>query len=79
MRLLHTTDLRFEEFFDSQVPTYAILSHRWLDRQEVSYEEFLQAQKGDEAIKGKGGYQKIKRFAKLAYDKYECEWCWIDT
>ena len=78
MRLLHTAELRFEEFFDSEVPGYAILSHRWLGRQEVSYEEFLQAQKGDEAIKRKAGYQKMERFAQIARD-YACEWCWVDT
>lgn len=79
MRLLHTTDLRFEEFFDSDLPEYAILSHRWQNRQEVSYEEFLLTQKGDGAIRRKGGYQKIKRFAQLVRDVYECEWCWVDT
>ena len=38
MRLLHTTELRFEEFFDDEVPRYAILSHRW-GRKEVSFQE----------------------------------------
>jgi len=79
MRLLHTTELRFEDFFDSEVPKYAILSRRWLDRQEVSYEEFLQARKGGEAIRRQRGHRKIKRFAQLVRDEYECEWCWVDT
>ena len=29
MRLLYTTELRFDEFFDDEVPDYAIFSHRW--------------------------------------------------
>jgi len=88
MRLLHTRDLRFEEFFDSQVPRYAILSHRWIDGQEVSYEEFLQSQKKRGFLQGrkhrgydeaKSGFMKIRRFAQLAFERYKCEWCWIDT
>ena len=31
IRLLHTTELRFEEFFGPKIPKYAILSHRWGD------------------------------------------------
>ena len=42
MRLLHTTEPHFEEFFqrlgDDGFPKYAILSHRWV-RDELTYEE----------------------------------------
>ena len=45
MRLLHTKELRFQEFFNddspfSNIPPYTILSHRW-GNEEVSYYEFL--------------------------------------
>jgi hypothetical protein len=53
MRLLHTKDLRFQEFFDEQIPVYAISSHRWgLD--EVSYQDSMAGTK-----KGSAGYKKI--------------------
>ena len=37
MRLLNTYSLKFEEFFDSNIPHYGILSHRW-EKDEVSFE-----------------------------------------
>lgn len=40
MRLLYTTELRFEEFFDSDIPNHAILSHRW-GPEEATYQEFM--------------------------------------
>ena len=74
MRLLHTTELRFEEFFESEVPKYAILSHRWISGQEVSYEDFLLKNKPDAT-----GWEKIRWFAGVARDVHHCEWCWVDT
>lgn len=38
MRLLHTTTLELHEFFGSQIPYYAILSHRWGDG-EVTFQD----------------------------------------
>ena len=53
MRLLHTKELRFQEFFDADVPEDAIISHRW-GPEEVSYQEFLMGAKKDGA-----GHRKI--------------------
>jgi hypothetical protein len=53
MRLLHTRELRFQEFFDVDTPKYAILSHRW-GSDEVSYQDFLAGAK-----KGGAGYRKV--------------------
>ena len=44
MRLLHTREFRFKEFFDIRrtdpnSPKYAILSHRWCD-EEITFQEF---------------------------------------
>ena len=74
MRLLHTTRLTFQEFFDEQTPVYAILSHRWgsVD-DEVSYNEFLAGTK-----KSASGYAKILHFCSLA-SKRGYEYCWVDT
>lgn len=39
MRLLDVETLELTEFFDSDIPKYAILSHRWED-EEVTYQDF---------------------------------------
>jgi hypothetical protein len=41
MRLLHTTTLKLHEFFGSEIPYYAILSHRWGD-DEVTFQDLQQ-------------------------------------
>ncbi|KAL8924104.1 MAG: hypothetical protein Q9208_004241 [Pyrenodesmia sp. 3 TL-2023] len=72
MRLLHTETLEFQEFFDSQTPVYAILSHRWTGN-EVSFEEFYQRKEQDGQ-----SFSKIKDCCRFAMeDGYE--WVWIDT
>jgi hypothetical protein len=53
MRLLHTTRLELEEFYGSNIPPYAILSHRW-ENEEVSFQDLQQGK----AV-GKAGYGKI--------------------
>ncbi len=72
MRLLQTKTLQFGEFFDSQIPSYAILSHRWGDH-EVSFKEMR---------KGKAppgsGMAKIENFCQLAATR-GFDWAWIDT
>lgn len=93
MRLLHTTEPRFGEFFEenSGFPTYAILSHRW-GKDEMTYQEmqFALLSQDDRArvltpsllnaeAKLQGpGYRKVLRFRALAA-KHGFEWCWIDT
>jgi hypothetical protein len=72
MRLLNTGTLKLQEFFDKEVPDYAILSHRWED-DEVSYQD-LRTDKN----KHGAGYRKILRCcAKALQDGYM--WVWIDT
>lgn len=78
MRLLHTEDFTFEEFFDSKVPEYAILSHRWIEGQEISYEDFMLERKLDQTGAVKSGWKKIIWLAKLALQEYQCEWCWVE-
>ena len=88
MRLLHTTKLKFEEFFDDEVPRYAIMSHRW-GPDEVSYQDFLAGRKKEGA-----GYRKIvaccnyaasdrerycRNFLLSKSDSGPFQWVWIDT
>lgn len=74
MRFINTVTLELEEFYDYQIPEYAILSHRWLlVDQEVSYSDYVAGRKRDAA-----GYVKILSLCQLAYRK-GLAYCWIDT
>jgi len=77
MRLIHTTTLRFKEFFEPNLPKYAIVSHTWDDEEEVNYQEFLRSQR-DESVTGKAGYRKIVQCCKIARGSGS-DYLWIDT
>ena len=72
MRLLHTTTLELKEFFDSNIPKYAILSHRWGEK-EVTFKEVRKRT----APPGPG-LRKIENCCWLAA-KNGFQWVWIDT
>lgn len=72
MRLIHTSRFELEEFFDSEVPPYAILSHCWA-RDEVSYQDFLSGAKRDG-----DGWRKIMDCCELAQTD-DLDWAWVDT
>ena len=67
MRLLHTKNLEFQEFYDMQIPKYAILSHRWIGN-EVSYAEFH-----DRKARKRPEFSKVLNFCSLA-KRHEIEW-----
>jgi hypothetical protein len=72
MRLLNTSTISLEEFFDDQLPPYAILSHRW-QADEVSFQHM---QSG--AAIGKAGYAKIGACCEQALrDGYEYAWVFL--
>lgn len=72
MRLLNSTTLDLEEFFDDNTPPYAILSHRWLN-EEVSLKDMQ-----DGTATKKAGYDKIKRCCDQAL-KDGFAFAWVDT
>ncbi|KAL9628229.1 MAG: hypothetical protein Q9204_006020 [Flavoplaca sp. TL-2023a] len=72
MRLLHTERLDFQEFFDSQTPKYAILSHRWTGN-EVSFQDFDHCKEEQ-----RPNFDKISNCCSLAKNN-GYEWVWIDT
>ncbi|KAL8956398.1 MAG: hypothetical protein Q9193_006083, partial [Seirophora villosa] len=72
MRLLHAERIEFEEFFDTHIPNYLILSHRWGEK-EVSYQQMRK----NRAESGPG-LTKIHAFCTLALQK-GYEWVWVDT
>src|SRR4051812_48619718 len=72
MRLLNTYTVQLEEFFDSNVPKYAILSHTW-GRGEVTFQDF---ERGN--YQGKDGYIKIQHACQQARED-ELPYVWVDT
>jgi hypothetical protein len=74
MRLINCHTLQLHEFFESQVPQYAILSHTW-GSEEVSCKEM---RKGRGKEKENEGYLKIKYCCAQAV-KDGLEWAWVDT
>ena len=72
MRLLNAHTLELEEYFEKDVPPYAILSHRW-GAEEVRFAEMpLQRSKR------KAGFAKIRSFCLLAVQE-GFEYAWVDT
>ncbi|KAJ5710543.1 hypothetical protein N7488_004699 [Penicillium malachiteum] len=76
MRLIHTKSLQFKEYAPDAVPGgYAILSHRWVAGQEISFQEMLQPNRDTVS---KTGYTKIKGFCeRAAFNNFQ--YAWIDT
>ena len=74
MRLLNTKTFVLQEFFDSQAPRYAILSHTWRDDEVL----FKDLEHGVTAARQKHGWQKIENTCKTAL-RDGLLWAWIDT
>ncbi|THU92432.1 hypothetical protein K435DRAFT_829641 [Dendrothele bispora CBS 962.96] len=78
MQLIDTLSLQFTEFGESDVsPPYAILSHRWIEGEEITFQEFLNPE-GREEMKKKSGYQKILHACMKAQND-GIDFIWIDT
>lgn len=74
MRLINAHTLQTETFEnDADRPPYAILSHRWADRQEVTLHELT-----SQLNRHKLGWQKIQFCCEEAL-KHGLEWTWVDT
>lgn len=72
MRLLHVESLELHEFFDADIPPYAILSHTW-EAGEPTFQDF---QVG--VAQHKAGYTKVLYAAKWALQD-GLSFVWIDT
>jgi len=84
MRLLHiefndtpdpTLQISFSEFVGSNVPPYAILSHRWRE-QEVLYDDMIAADRS--VARSKKGYAKLEMTCRLALE-HGFSYVWSDT
>jgi hypothetical protein len=72
MRLLNSKSLELSEFYDTEIPPYAILSHTW-GKEEVTLQDI---QRPD--VQNKAGFAKIMGCCNQA--KLDgIEWVWIDT
>ncbi|KAI0142824.1 HET-domain-containing protein [Xylariaceae sp. FL1272] len=81
MHLINTHTLRLEKFVKEEnekpVSEYAILSHRWLDREdEVSFQDMESAD--PQTASQRKGYFKILETCKLARSQ-SLDYMWIDT
>jgi hypothetical protein len=75
MRLLRSDgdgNLSLAEFFEDDIPEYAILSHRW-EGEEVTFRDLT-----DGTSKGKAGYGKI-HFCGEQARRDRLEYFWVDT
>ena len=75
MRLLQFNDdgdVSLTEFFEDDIPEYAILSHRW-GAEEVTYNDLLKG-----TGKSKAGYRKI-RFCGEQARRDGLQYFWVDT
>ena len=72
MRLLNTSTLEVQEFLESRVPEYVILSHTWRE-EEVTLQDLLSGK-----APTKKGYAKLTGCCKKAKDD-GFAYCWIDT
>jgi hypothetical protein len=73
MRLINVENFEVEEFFDSAIPEYAILSHTW-GEEEVTFQDWQDPLRRQR----KRGYQKIFRACEQA-SKDRFSYLWIDT
>lgn len=77
MRLLRrkqdNDEFELVTFSTDDLPPYAILSHTWTDREEVTYDEAMAG-----AGKGKAGYAKI-RFCGERAAQDDLRYFWVDT
>jgi len=74
MRLINVDTYKVDEFFGDRIPPYAILSHCWVDGEEVSFQDI---QNLNEA-KLKRGFNKIKECCRQAKDE-GLSYAWVDT
>ncbi|PKK51531.1 hypothetical protein CI102_5412 [Trichoderma harzianum] len=76
MRLLNTKTYSITEFFEANIPRYAILSHTW-GSGEVTYQDIVQSVEQARERKPQG-FAKVEGACALAYAE-GFDYIWIDT
>ena len=82
MRLLNVHTRHLSEFFGSQTPPYAILSHCW-GSEEVNYREMTSTptppiSPSESEFVNKAGYEKIHSSCLQSIED-GLDWLWVDT
>lgn len=79
MWLINCITLKLEQFVDSDIPKYAILSHTW-EEEEVAFQDFKGLTPGDleQPLLRTKGYRKIAATCRLALRR-NLRYAWIDT
>ncbi|RFU24403.1 hypothetical protein B7463_g11936, partial [Scytalidium lignicola] len=79
IRLLYTETLRLKSFIGDAIPKYAVLSHTWIEGDEVSFQEMMAiAEYPDHPAVKKSGYNKIVECCQKARS-HDYLYAWIDT
>ncbi|KAI1344331.1 HET-domain-containing protein [Xylariaceae sp. FL0016] len=86
MRLLNTQTLKLSEFNGDTAPPYAILSHTWVEGQEVGFHDSVElkpsatttSEDNNDNNNSKTGFRKVQGACRKARDN-DIGWIWIDT
>ncbi|KAJ0313841.1 hypothetical protein COL5a_007221 [Colletotrichum fioriniae] len=79
IRLIDTDTLQLKLFTASLAPAYAILSHTWIENEEISFHELTQiSETPDHKASEKSGYKKILATCREAKAN-GIEYAWVDT
>ncbi|KAI1351202.1 HET-domain-containing protein [Xylaria sp. FL0043] len=81
MRLLNVSTLDFEEVADPATKKYAILSHTWVEGEEVSlqdWQKWRRKRRGWEDVAKRSGLAKILDACKMTQE-YDLKYLWVDT
>lgn len=73
MHLINTRTLELKEFISNTEVSYAILSHVWVQGEEVAFKDFRKQRN-----RQLSGYHKIKQFCELAARDGHA-WAWVDS
>lgn len=74
MRLINVHSFAFKEFFGKNIPKYAILSHTWIDGEEVTLQDWGHLGPASR----KAGFYKIQGACHKAR-AHGLDWLWVDT
>src|ERR1700750_3117471 len=72
MRLINARTHKVQNFLESDIPQYAILSHTW-GKEEMTFQDVHSCHESS-----KKGYEKVKQACRLAL-KHELAHLWVDT
>ncbi|KIW19924.1 hypothetical protein PV08_00499 [Exophiala spinifera] len=79
IRLIDTTTLRMKVFLGAKIPAYAILSHTWVEDEEVDFLEMNAILRDPQhPATDKSGYEKIRATCREA-KRHGISYAWVDT